>query len=119
MTIRANEDEYETQYQTATANGSGADSDLLVVEVSQSFQVSNVQIDGSDAQDYSLVVRDQDSTNATDKRRYFNVSNVNRGTFEDPELEVGAQKEVAVVNRTALSADDYSINLTIDEHSGK
>jgi hypothetical protein len=119
MTRRDREDEYETQYQSATANGSNADTDLIVVETDKQAQLSNIQIDGNDAQDYVIEVRDQDGSNASTKRRYFAVSNVDRGDFENPELEWGAKQEIAVVNRTALSAEDYSVNVTVDEHTGK
>lgn len=119
MTQREREVEYETQYQSTTANGSNADTDLLVIETDKQAQLSNIQIDGNDVQDYAVEVRDQDGSNATTKRRYFNVSAVNRGSFEDPELEWGAQQEIAIVNRTALSADDYSINVIVDELTGK
>lgn len=119
MTQRDREGEYETQYQSATANGSNADTDLLVVETDKQAQLTNIQIDGSDEQDFAVEVRDQDGSNATTKRRYFNVSGVDRGDFENPELEWGAMQEIAVVNRTALSADDYSVNVTVDELTGK
>lgn len=119
MTLREREVEYEVQYQSATANGDADNSDLLVVETDKESQLSNIQIDGSDAQDFSVVIRDQDGSNASDIRRYFNVQNVNRGTFENPEAKWGSNQEVAIINRTALSADDYSINLTIHEHTGK
>lgn len=119
MTQRAKEDEFETSYHSTTANGSNVDTDLLAVQTDKEAQLSNIQIDGPDAQNYAVVVRDQGGGNATDERRYFQVDHADRGDFENPELEWGANREIAVVNRSSLSADDYSINVTVDEHTGR
>lgn len=112
-------DDFQTNFESQTVNGTSADSDLLVFENTYKARLSKLDIVGADAQDYELVVRNQDGTNSTTKRVYASQQNVERGSFDEPVLEWGANQELAVRNLTALSASDYGINVTIDELKGE
>lgn len=113
------ESDYSTSYESETANGDGADSDLLVYENTYKARLSNLHITGPDAQDFEVVVRDQDGSNSTTKKFLANVQDANLGNFDDPVLEWGANQELAIINSSALSADDYGINAVIDELIGE
>lgn len=124
MTLRTQEPLYTTHRATATANNDNADTDLLVVEVDKMAQLSNLQIGAPAEHDFRVEVRDQDGSNNTIEARYSSIGggsdglSLDVGSFTDPVVEIGASREVAIINSTALSADDYSINVRVDELTG-
>lgn len=114
----AGEEKYQQYYLTATGNGDGADTDQIVQELDNEGQVSHIRIYGADNQDYSVVVREQTGVGEVTEFKMAGNSNYNVGEFDDPVLEFGATKEIVIKNDTALSSDDYGINVRIDELTG-
>jgi len=112
------EDKYQQYYLTSTANGDGADTDQIVQELDNEGQISSIEIWGADAQDWHIEVREQNGAGAENKYHLYGNQNYDTGEFHEPVFEFGAAKEIAVVNDTALSADDYAINIRIDELTG-
>jgi len=112
------EEEYETYYRSTTANGDGADTDQIVLELDNEGRVSSIDIFGPDVQDYSLVVREHSGVAPSDEFKMAGNSNYSVGSFSDPVFEFGSVKEIVIQNDTALSADDYGINIRVDELTG-
>lgn len=113
-----NANQYQSYYLNTTANGDGADTDQIVQELDNEGQVSSIDIFGPDAQDYELVVREHNGAGESTEYVLAGNSNYNVGSFEEPVYEFGAVKEIVIRNTTALSADDYGINIKIDELTG-
>lgn len=113
--------EYESQYQSSgVVTAPGADTDLVVVEVSKESQLTRVHITAGESNNFRVERRDQDGSNAEVVATYSAVTEKAEGEFENPVAEAGAQKEYAVVVDDAGSADvDYSANVRVDEHTGK
>lgn len=115
--------EQEADYFTRTASfknvsGDGttaADTDLVVIEFDHMAQVSNLRITGANSEIYDVVVRDQDGTNP--EVVYTLVgSDLDEGTFRNPAVRnMGAQKEVAIINREQLADANYGVNLEVDQ----
>lgn len=120
-----NEQKHQQYYRAVTANSASAGDDLVVLELEQEGQVSRLNIFGPDAQGFHVETRDYD-TDTGDvipgteevKFKLAGNSNYNVGNFDEPLFEFGAVKEVAVVADTNLSADDYGINIRVDELTG-
>lgn len=115
--------EEEGSYETSTDNfknvsgdgTTGNNTDLVVVEVDHRAQVSNLRITGANSHIYDLVVRDQDGSNESIVKTLVG-SDIDEGTFRDPALRnIGAQREVALVNRESLSDANYGISIEVDE----
>ena len=115
------EDEFDTQYQASgVTTAPNADTDLVVVEVEKESQLSKVHITADETNNFLVQRRDQDGSNVGTVAAYVNTSDKAEGDFENPVAEAGAQKEYAVVNQNAgSSGQDYSVNLRVDEHTGK
>jgi len=103
-------------FNNATGDGTtAADTDLVVIEVDHKSQLSTIHISGSARNLYEVVVRDQDATNSQTIKSLA-VQDTNLGDFEFPFIRnIGAQKEVAVVNKTQLSDAEYAVNIEVDE----
>jgi len=115
------EDREKYQRRTGTfenTSGDGtvaADTDLAVLEVSHVSHVTSITITGANLERYDVVVRDQDGSNETVVRSYA-TSDLDTGTFENTVYStVGAQQEIAVINRTQLSDANYAVNVDIHE----
>jgi len=111
-------EQYQQYYLTANPNGSGADTDQIVQELDNEGQVSSIDIFGPDAQDYELVIREQNGAGEVTEFVMAGNANYNVGSFDDPVFEFGSVKEIVIRNTTALTADDYGINVRIDELTG-
>lgn len=116
-------DDEEDDYTTTVANfknvsGDGttaADTDLIVVEVSHLAQLTNIVITGANSEIYDIVIRDQDASNASVEKTLVG-SDVDKGDFEDPFIRnIGAQKEVAIINREQLADANYGVSIEVDE----
>lgn len=112
------EEKYQQYYLSASANNDGAGTEHIVQELDNEGQISSIKIFGPDVQDYSIKVREHNGAAEVVKFKMAGNSNYNVGEFDDPVFEFGAVKEIVVVNNTALSADDYGINIRIDELTG-
>lgn len=113
------EDMLETLTGTFTnVTGDGtvpADTDLIVVEVDHMAQLTNLRITGGSTENYDVVVRDQDASNPSVEQTYVG-SDIDEGKFENPAVRnIGAQKEVAIINRTQLDDDNYGVNVEVDQ----
>lgn len=111
------EDRFKTTTDSYKNTGGtvATDTDLVVVEVDFKAQLSNLRITGATSELYDVVVRDQDGTNPTTEKSFVG-SDLNEGNFESPALRnIGAQKEVVVINRTGLADDNYAVNIEVDE----
>lgn len=115
--------EKKEDYTTTTGNfknvaGDGttaADTDLVVVEVDHKAQLSNLRISGANSEIYDVVVRDQDASNASVVNTLVG-SDLDEGNFEFPVVEeIGAQKEVAIINREQLADANYGVSVVVDE----
>jgi hypothetical protein len=120
MTDRDKEREYETVYETSgvTSNPT-ANTELVVAEVPEGGQLSQLHITASEANEYYLESRDLDGSNPSLLSAFSGVDKLTVGTFEDPVAKVGAQKEIAVIVVNDSTTDNnYSANLVVDRHVG-
>lgn len=116
---------YQQYFRSTTANGAGADEDILTIQLEYEGRVSSIEIFGPDVQDYRVETQDYDvdtgnpvpGTRSTEYVLAGN-ENYNVGEFEDPLFTFGAIKQINIVTSTALSADDYGINVRVDELRG-
>lgn len=113
------EDEYDTtvvNFKNVSGDGTtSSDTDLAVLEVSHKAQVTNIVITGDNSELYDIVRRDQDGTNETVAKTLVG-SDLDKGDFENPFIKnIGAQREVAVINRTQLDDANYGISIEVDE----
>jgi hypothetical protein len=92
-----------------------ADTDLVVIEVDHMSVVTNLRVTGATSEVYDLVVRDQGGANS-EVRKTLVGSDLDDGDFEEPAVRnIGAGREIAVINRTQLDDDNYGINLLVHE----
>jgi hypothetical protein len=113
------EDEYDTNTQNfKNVNGDGttsADTDLVVQEVTHKAQLSNIVITGANSEIYDVVARDQDGSNSTVIATLVG-SSIDKGSFEEPFIRnIGANREVAVINRSQLNDANYGVYIEVDE----
>lgn len=99
-------------------NGDGTtalDTDLVVIEADQSSHLTNLRITAESPELYDVVVRDQDGSNPTVEKSIYG-SDLDEGDFEEPVVrEIGANKEVAIINRAQLPSEDIAVNLVLHE----
>lgn len=119
------EDKYQQYYRSETANDDAAGTDILTLQLESEGQVSKARIFGPDEQDFHIEVRDYNTDNGQTvpgseetKIQFAGDSQYVVGHFDDPLFEFGAVKELAVVADTELSAQDYGINVRVDELTG-
>lgn len=117
MTDEATEQGYETIFDTSLETTTIDPQDVLVVETPNGGQLSEIDIDGENAETWQVDERDTDSSNPT-TRRHYRGTDIEKGSFDDPELEVGAGKEIAIRNTTsATSGNTYAINVRVDRYN--
>lgn len=91
------------------------DTDLVVQEVSHKAQLTSLRITGDNSQIYDVVARDQDGSNETVVKTFVG-SDIDEGNFEFPVVRnIGAQREVAVINRDQLADANYGVSIEVDE----
>lgn len=117
MPLYSEREDYEKATGTfKNVSGDGtvsADTDLVVIEVPHVGFVTRLEITGANLEHYDLVFRDQDGSNSTVKRSYA-TSDLRIGDFRDPVAdEFGAQREIAVINRTQLADANYGVNIDV------
>mgnify|MGYP006928063219 FL=1 len=112
----------EENYKTLTdsfkyISGDGttaAGTELVVIEFPHRAQISNLRITGASSNLYDVVARDQDGTNPEVLLSLVGTD-LDEGTFREPAIKnIGAQREVAVINRTQLSDANYGVNIEVD-----
>jgi len=113
------EDRYVTKvgnFRNETGDGvTDAGTNLIVIEVDHKSQVSRLHISGTERNVYSLETRNQDGT-GSETIKSFAVQELTVGDFEFPIVrDIGAQKEIAVVNNTELSDSEFAVNVEVEE----
>lgn len=113
----------ESRYKTKIGNfkketGDGVTSsgtDMIVIEVDHKSQLSRLHISGTDMNQYSIEVREQNAT-GIEVLKSFTVQEITIGDFEFPIIrDIGAQKEVVLTNNTELSDSEFSANIEVEE----
>lgn len=119
------QEKYQTYFRATEENETGEGEDVITLQLDFEGQVSSVEIFGPDAQDFRIETQDYDPetgtpdpTSRTEKYYLNGNSTYDVGDFEDPLFTFGAAKQINVVTSTALSADDYGINIRVDELKG-
>lgn len=109
--------EYEAvsgTFKNVTGDGTTVlDTDLIVIEVDQLAVLTNFRVTGAESEVYDLVIRDQDASNPEVVKTLVGTD-LDEGDFEEPAVRnVGAGKEIAVINRTPLADNDYGVNVLV------
>jgi len=94
-------------------------SDLLVKETTYETKVTDLVIDTPEKNAFNLVVRDHDASNPETKKSFKTTSaaELHPGgyNFNNPLLEYGANKEIAVQPISA-GTDTYRVSIALYEH---
>lgn len=107
-------------YSVAASGAFAASADMAIDETTYEAIVTRLFVITPGDNIYQLVERDQDATNPSIKKAYqkedpnHNAIEIN-GTFEEPIVAYGANKEIAVVALNA-GAYDVEVSLEIFEH---
>jgi hypothetical protein len=114
-----NLDDYSVSTDTfKNVSGDGTvavDTDLAVIELDQSGQLTSLRITTETAEVFDVVLRDQDGSNPTTVKTFVG-SDLDEGDFEEPVVrEVGASSEIAVINRAQLNDEDVGVNAVAHE----
>lgn len=92
-----------------------AATDLVTIQVDHLAVMTNLRITGAAEEVYDLVVRDQGGGNS-EIRKTLVGTDLDEGDFEEPAVRnIGAGREVVVINRTALDDDNYGVNILVHE----
>lgn len=93
-------------------------SDLLVKETTYETKVTDLVIDTPEKNAFNLVVRNHDASDPVTKKSYKITSEGEirpDANFDEPVIEYGANKEVAVQPISA-GTDTYRVSMALYEH---
>lgn len=109
---------YETKYRSSgIVTEPAADSTLLDIETTYGGKLLTLEFAATEANVFKVVIRDTDGTNPVTKklyRLYADGQYVDSETFDEPILEWGANKEIAIQNVDAAGLNTrYAVNMKI------
>lgn len=118
MAYKEEKGAWEAKYRTSgIVNDPAAGSDLLVIETTNGGKLVTFEFGATEANFFNVVIRDLDGSNPVTKkvyRLYADGQYVDAETFDEPILEWGASKEIAITNEDASSLNQrYTVNVKV------
>ena len=113
MAYKEEKSTWEAKYRTSgIVNDPAADSDPLVIETTNGGKLATLEFGATEANFFNVKIRDLDGSNAVTKkvyRLYADGQYVDVESFDEPILEWGANKEIAITNEDASGLNKYYI----------
>lgn len=118
MAYKEEKGTWEAVYRTSgVVNDPAAGSDLLVIETVNGGKLVSFEFGATEANFFYVVIRDLDAANPVTKkvyRLYADGQYVDAESFDEPILEWGANKEVAIQNMKASGLNqEYAVNVKV------
>ena len=119
MVYKEEKHTWEARYRTSgIVDDPGAGSDLLVIETENGGKLVTFEFGATEANFFNVVIRDEDTgANPLTKkvyRLYADGQYVDVESFDEPILEWGAGKEIAITNEDASNLNQhYIVNMKV------
>lgn len=118
MVYKEEKHTWEAKYRTSgIVNDPAAGSDLLVIETVNGGKLVTFEFGATEANFFNVVIRDLDAANPVTKkvyRLYADGQYVDVESFDEPILEWGANKEIAITNEDASGlSQHYTVNMKV------